>query len=112
VEDTPAPAVAESESDVDTAPDMEAFFTFTWARRPARGREPRRDAGSPQGQGKPKRKNGGKQDGRRGAKSGGKPGGKPQQGAKTFTARPPKREKPIDPDNPFAAALMGLKDSK
>ena len=30
-------------------------------------------------------------------------------GPKTFTARPPRNEKPIDPDNPFAAALMGLR---
>uniref|UniRef100_UPI0013A70AB9 hypothetical protein n=1 Tax=Meridianimarinicoccus zhengii TaxID=2056810 RepID=UPI0013A70AB9 len=47
---------------------------------------------------------------------GGKPKGKrpPQdgagQGAKTFAARPPRSEKKIDPDNPFAAALMGLRD--
>ena len=30
--------------------------------------------------------------------------------AKTYAARPPKKEKAIDPDNPFAQALMGLKD--
>ncbi|MGY9046706.1 hypothetical protein P775_18095 [Puniceibacterium antarcticum] len=48
----------------------------------------------------------------------GKPGGKPggnrpereDKGAKSFEARPPRREKAIDPDNPFAAALMGFKD--
>ncbi len=43
----------------------------------------------------------------------GKPKGKgPRQdsGAKTYEARPPRKEKPIDPDNPFAAALMGLKN--
>uniref|UniRef100_UPI0013001684 hypothetical protein n=1 Tax=Oceaniglobus roseus TaxID=1737570 RepID=UPI0013001684 len=32
------------------------------------------------------------------------------KGAKSFEARPPRREKQIDPDNPFAAALMGFKD--
>ena len=31
------------------------------------------------------------------------------KGGKTYSARPPKKEKQIDPDNPFAAALMGLK---
>ena len=41
-----------------------------------------------------------------GGKRGGAPGGK----AKSFEARPPRREKAIDPDNPFAKALMGLKD--
>ena len=29
---------------------------------------------------------------------------------KSFEARPPRYEKPIDPDNPFAAALSGLRD--
>ena len=47
---------------------------------------------------------------RRQPKGKGKPGGPRQQGAKNFSARPPKKEKQIDPDNPFAAALMGLKD--
>jgi ATP-dependent RNA helicase SUPV3L1/SUV3 len=102
-----------------TPPEMEVFYTFTWARRPARGRDQRRDAGAgdaPQGQAKQRRKPGGKPNGTPGGKTGGrrgsKPGGKPQQGAKTFSAHPPKREKPIDPDNPFAAALMGFKDNK
>ena len=45
-------------------------------------------------------------------KQGGKPKGKPNRGdqgkARSFEAKP-KKEKQIDPDNPFAAALMGLK---
>nr|WP_217353683.1 helicase-related protein [Ruegeria arenilitoris] len=81
-------------------PEVEVFYTFTWGRQANRG--PRGD--QRQGRGKP----GGKpRDGR--GKPQGKKGGKPQ-GAKTFSSRPPKKEKAIDPDNPFAAALMGLKD--
>ncbi|MEK9706065.1 MAG: hypothetical protein VW233_08780, partial [Paracoccaceae bacterium] len=45
-------------------------------------------------------------------KQGGKPKGIPSRGdqgkARSFEAKP-KKEKQIDPDNPFAAALMGLK---
>ena len=65
----------------------------------------RRAAGDrPQGKGKP----GGR--GKKGAPRGDKAarGGKPQH----QNARPSRAEKPIDPDNPFAAALMGLKDNK
>ncbi len=52
-------------------------------------------------------------------RDGGKPdhkGGKPQNrdrredSARSFEARPPKKTDRIDPDNPFAAALMGLRD--
>jgi ATP-dependent RNA helicase SUPV3L1/SUV3 len=72
--------------------EMEMFYTFAWA--------PKRPASRPQSD-KPQRK--GPPKGKRGAK--------PAQGNKTqsFSARPPKKEKPIDPDNPFAAALAGLK---
>ncbi|WP_050603641.1 helicase-related protein [Ruegeria sp. 6PALISEP08] len=83
-------------------PEVEVFFTFTWGRQRQPNRGPRREQG--QGKGKPRGK---PQDGR--GKPHGKKGGKPQ-GAKTFSSRPPKKEKAIDPDNPFAAALMGLKD--
>ena len=59
----------------------------------------------PQGE----RRDGGFKDGNKG--KGGKPdrrdGGKPG-GAKAFEARPPRVEKPIDPDNPFAV-LAALK---
>ncbi len=75
----------------DTGPEMEVFYTFTWGGRPARQR-PQGDA-RPRGKGKPKGK--------------GKPQGdrnKPQ----SFSAKP-KKEKQIDPDNPFAAALAGFK---
>ncbi len=75
-----------------TGPEMEVFYTFAWA--------PKRPANRPQGD-KPQRKGPPK----------GKRGGKPQGGdkAQKFQARPPKKEKAIDPDNPFAAALAGLK---
>ncbi len=119
VAEAPAePAPAEAKSDAADAPseaaaEMEVFYTFTWGRvnRPA-NRGPRRDqtdGARPQGKGKPRGK--GQQDGGRG-KPQGKKGGRPQQGAKTFSSRPARPEKKIDPDNPFAAALMGLKDGK
>ena len=74
----------------DTGPEMEVFYTFTWGGRAQRQSRPQGDH-RPRGKGKPKGK--------------GKPqGNKPQ----TFQAKP-KREKQIDPDNPFAAALAGFK---
>jgi ATP-dependent RNA helicase SUPV3L1/SUV3 len=94
-----------------TAPDAqiagaetEVFYTFTWGRAPrgnARNANPRRGADKPRGKGKPQGK------GRKGAPKA-DDGGK----AQNFSARPPRKEKAIDPDNPFAAALMGLKDNK
>jgi ATP-dependent RNA helicase SUPV3L1/SUV3 len=105
-----APGEAGPEAQVAPAPDpeeTEVFYTFTWAGRgrgQARGRprreqgetRPRGDAPKARGKGKPK-------------------GGKPQRDAKpkTFTAGPDRKAKDrIDPDNPFAAALMGLKDKE
>ncbi len=87
------------------APEVEVFYTFTWGRQRQANRAPRRDQRQGQGKGKPRGK---PQDGR--GKPQGKKGGKPQ-GSKTFSSRPPKKEKAIDPDNPFAAALMGLKEN-
>ncbi len=105
----PAEAPAEATESTEAAaeapaadePEVEVFFTFTWGRQRQQNRGPRREQG--QSKGKPRGKS---QDNRRPQ---GKKGGKPQ-GAKSFSARPPKKEKAIDPDNPFAAALMGLKD--
>ena len=76
----------------DEGPEIEVFYTFTWApkRRPT-GQGQNRDGGKPR-KGKPR----------------GKPGAKPQK-AREFSARPARKDK-IDPDNPFAAALMGLRD--
>jgi len=74
----------------DEAPEMEVFYTITWAPK----RSPRPQGDRPQRKGPPK----------------GKRGGKPNRDkAQNFSARPPKKEKAIDPDNPFAAALAGLK---
>ncbi len=102
-----APALAEEAAEapaVPTAPEepeIEVFYTFTWA-RPARcGGANRRGGERTGGKGKP----GGKQ------KRGG-PRGDKGKGAQKFSAKPPKPEKKIDPDNPFAAALMGLKGDK
>ncbi|MBJ3762083.1 disulfide oxidoreductase [Maribius pontilimi] len=89
----------EADKAADATPESEVFYTFTWGgNRPNRqgNQRPRGQGAKPKGQG---RKQG---------------GAKPQKGGKpqTHQARPPKREKAIDPDNPFAAALMGLKDTK
>jgi ATP-dependent RNA helicase SUPV3L1/SUV3 len=92
-EETPAEAAAE--------PEPEVFYTFKWSgNRPARPANPRREGGAAKQGGKPSGK------GKPRAKGGPKVGGnKPQ----SFQARPPRKEKAIDPDNPFAAALAGLK---
>ncbi|WP_170381459.1 helicase-related protein [Ruegeria atlantica] len=95
---------AAAEAPAADEPEIEVFYTFTWGRQRQANRGPRREPRQGQGKGKPRGK---PQDGR--GKPQGKKGGKPQ-GAKSFSSRPPKKEKAIDPDNPFAAALMGLKD--
>ncbi|MGC0225260.1 helicase-related protein [Pseudooceanicola nitratireducens] len=113
-----APAADTPAASQDTAPEIEVFYTFTWgggrSRRPGeqnqggrQGRDGKRRGGDgPQGQGQGKR-GGGKPQGA-GGKKGGK--GKPRDaGPKTFQSGPKRREKQIDPDNPFAAALKGLK---
>nr|WP_234899407.1 helicase-related protein [Ruegeria lacuscaerulensis] len=100
-ESTEAAAKAPVAGPATDEPEVEVFYTFTWGRQRQQNRGPRREQG--QGKGKPRGK---PLDNRRPQ---GKKGGKPQ-GAKSFSARPPKKEKAIDPDNPFAAALMGLKD--
>ncbi|WP_424943403.1 helicase-related protein [Aliiroseovarius crassostreae] len=128
------PADAPSETPVETpgeeaaaerdaeAPEMEAFFTFTWGgfnrRQGARGEGGRRDGGERQGERKAqggKRRDGG----RDGKRDGGKPrgkggprkGGKPQRDnkPKTYTTGPSNKDKKVDPDNPFAA-LLALKE--
>jgi len=93
----PAPSEASSVADP-VEPEVEVFYTFTWGRKPQR----QAGAGKPQGQRPQGNKPKGKGKPRRDA------GGNPK--AKQFQARPPKKEKAIDPDNPFAAALMGLRD--
>ncbi|WP_373353875.1 helicase-related protein [Pseudoroseicyclus sp. CXY001] len=124
-EEQPAPEAAKAEPDEALAeeavaepaaePELETFYTFTWVGR-------RQQAGGKS------RREGGRDAAREGAREGGRPQGKPrgagpkgqggkrpkkggndERGPKTASARPPKREQKIDPDNPFAAALAGFK---
>jgi ATP-dependent RNA helicase SUPV3L1/SUV3 len=114
-------------------PEMEGFYTFTWAPKPRFAPRPPREAGrrdgapKVEGEERPKGDFKGKPRGEGGKpRHDGKPGGKPQgdrprgerndkprgdkrdDRPKQFESRPPRAEKPIDPDNPFAA-LMALK---
>ncbi|MEP3345547.1 MAG: helicase-related protein [Litoreibacter sp.] len=79
-------------------PEKEVFYTFTWG---GFGTRKPREGGRPQGDNRGKGKQGGKPKGKGGPRRDNK--------AQNYQARPPKKEKAIDPDNPFAAALMGLK---
>ena len=85
-------------------PEKEVFYTFRWGGFARKQDQPRRHAGKPGGKpgGKPDAKPRGKPKGKRFDKDAAKP--------QKFEARPPAKEKPIDPDNPFAAALMGLRN--
>ncbi|MEM9309398.1 MAG: helicase-related protein [Pseudomonadota bacterium] len=83
-----------------SAEELEVYYTFSWVRAPKSGGA-RRDGDRAHGKGKSRQK------GKRGAQRGDKP-----KGAQRFSAKPQKPEKKIDPDNPFAAALMGLNDNK
>lgn len=109
VDDTSEEQAAPVDAPAETAEaeaEVEVYYTFKWGRQNAsgqkRGRNNERKAGT-RGQdgqsGKPRNK--GK----------GKPKGK-SSGPKSFSAQPKRKEKEIDPDNPFAAALMGLKQDK
>ncbi|MTJ04060.1 MAG: disulfide oxidoreductase [Sediminimonas qiaohouensis] len=104
VPDEQAPPKAPAEP-ATAEPETEVFYTFTWARKPAgAGRGPRGRGDKPQGRANAKPGKG------RGPKGKGK--GKPDAAPKSAEARPPRSKDRIDPDNPFAAALMGLKDKK
>ncbi|MEL6126778.1 MAG: disulfide oxidoreductase, partial [Pseudomonadota bacterium] len=107
-----APVVEETSTDApdtDGEPEVEVFYTFTWAPKRRGGDRPQgKRQDGPRKDGKPGQR-GAKSDGRNG-KLRGKPKGKPgDKGPKVHTARPPRQEKPIDPDNPFAA-LLALKN--
>ncbi|MEM7318977.1 MAG: helicase-related protein [Pseudomonadota bacterium] len=86
----------------ESEPEIEVFYTFT------RGRPKQNQRGAPRRDAKPSR---GKPRGKPQGKAPGKKGGRPQQGAKSFSSRPPRDKKEIDPDNPFAA-LMALKEDR
>ena len=84
-------------------PETEVFYTFTWSRKPAGAT---RGARGDKPQGRPHAKPG------KGRGPKGKAKGKSDAPPKSAEARPPRSKDRIDPDNPFAAALMGLKDKK
>ncbi len=122
--DQPAEAKADdagaSEAEAQTKPEdePEVFYTFTWGgfgRRQGQGaggnRRGNRQGGN-DGEGQQRSRGGQGKGGKQGGKPRGGPKGKGQGNDKprNFSSRPPKKEKAIDPDNPFAAALMGLKD--
>ncbi|MGB3406500.1 MAG: helicase-related protein [Jannaschia sp.] len=87
--------------------EVETFFTFTWAPKRSATRGPRREGGKQADRPQQGAKAAGKA---RGDKPGGKrPPKGGDRGPKTYEARP-KREKPVDPDNPFAA-LAALKNT-
>ncbi|MEM9968052.1 MAG: helicase-related protein [Pseudomonadota bacterium] len=97
----PAPLVTAAEEAAEApAEQEEAFYVFSWAPSGRSGRQKRRNDTATTGKGKRKPQ---------GKKGRSEPSGSGSQKAKSFTARPQKKEKPIDPDNPFAAALMSLK---
>ena len=96
-----AEVTPEGEATEPKTPEVEVFYSFIWGRPAGGGRHKGAGQGNrPRGKGKPQ--------GKGGPKGARKSGTKPQN----FSARPPRAEKKIDPDNPFAAALMGLKDTK
>ncbi|MDW4551104.1 helicase-related protein [Defluviimonas sp. D31] len=110
--------ITEEEAALQTVTETEVYYTFTWAPRPRAPRGERAERGRRNDRGP--REGGEKREGKprgdrgeRGDKRGkGKPGAKgkrDEQGGRQFESRPPKKDR-IDPDNPFAAALMGLKD--
>ena len=116
VSETEVPVGTPADAEVE-GPEAEVFYTFTWGRQNTRGRGPQQQqqrgaGGGGAGAGRPQQGKGGKPRGNK--PKGGKPGGnKPRnEGPRTFSAKPKREEKKIDPDNPFAAALMGLRDNK
>jgi len=136
----------------EAVPEMEAYYTFTWAPKPRVERKPYRPERAKPADGAPvvegekprgdrprgdrpkgdkarfdkprgEKPEGDKPQGDRpqaerpprndklrgeGYKGKGKPDGKGNDRPQQFEARPPRYEKPIDPDNPFAA-LLALK---
>jgi ATP-dependent RNA helicase SUPV3L1/SUV3 len=102
-------------TDAGVPAELEAFYIFmrTPRRRPERPqrearkdqpREPRKEGAAGSRKGKPERRGG---EGQRTKGRGPKPDVAPRE-PQVSTARPAKPEKPIDPDNPFAA-LLALK---
>ena len=105
VAETPEAAGAVTGPDAEDAPELETFYTFTWGGQRGARRNVQRGEGD-KSQGKPQGKFRGKPQGQKGKPR--REQGKPQ-GAQRYESKPRKKDV-IDPDNPFAAALMGLKD--
>jgi len=104
------PATQAAAQSAEESPDeVEVYYTFSWAGR--QGQDPRSGTTARRGHGK--RADQG-QDARGKGKSGKRPRkdqpGKPK-GERKFSAAPPKTDKPIDPDSPFAA-LAALKQQQ
>jgi len=95
-----APEIALTpEVELEKLVEMEIFYTFAWG-----ARRSERKADAPGKNTKPR----GKSHQDKGAKGKGSKNQRHNTKAESPQARPPKQEKPIDPDNPFAAALMGF----
>lgn len=122
----PQDAVPEALPEAAAPVETEVYYTFTWAPRPARprgerpargGRGARAAATAAEAPGTPVEPDARETSHRGGGKPKGKHGkGKPretraprEEQPRTYAARPEKRNDRIDPDNPFAAALMGLR---
>ncbi|WFE75551.1 helicase-related protein [Roseinatronobacter sp. S2] len=97
--DTPAPEPKGAEKPEDQ---IELFYTFTWAPRPRRDARPARKPQQADARGDQRKGQGQK------PKTGKPKGKKPENKPRDYSAGPRKSDR-IDPDNPFAAALMGLK---
>ncbi len=131
--DTPAGVAPEGspelpdEATAAAGPEIEVFYTF---RLRARTRHQSGQRGDREGAGRPRRggERNGERGGERGERGGGKPGhkggfkggrksGKPERekgerpegGGKPKQVRPPREDRPVDPDSPFAI-LMQLKN--
>ncbi|MEJ6394114.1 helicase-related protein [Gymnodinialimonas sp. 2305UL16-5] len=95
----------------EATPEMEVFYTFTWAPRGRGHARPRRADGDQRGRsdGAPQGKRG-KPQGKGGPKGDRKGGKRPPRDTKpkTYSSKPQKSDK-VDPDNPFAV-LAALKD--
>ena len=83
-------------------------------RKPREGKpgQPAADGGV-RGEAKPRQKDGPRKDGQRKdrpSKDGPRKDGPRSEGPRSYSAAPDRRKDRIDPDNPFAAALMGLRD--
>jgi ATP-dependent RNA helicase SUPV3L1/SUV3 len=134
-EPEPEPVSADAAATEPAAPETEVFYTFVWApppreRKPRPDRAPRGDRGkggklgagiAREGQGEGQKHfikgKPASRDGRpdrpwskdRPGQKGKREFEREEKGVRKFEARPERRDR-IDPDNPFAAALMGLRD--